>query len=267
MIRKMLENELAFERMLLKKLSAGRSGLSDLLLTMSSGGKFYYRKKGSTERKYIRKSNRKLLRQIAGSRFIAEKIKTLETNVLALEDVLAKFSEYDDDSIINSLPKAYSCAVSFLRSGDAPPEVIQSENPTRRNELTVVCSNGLKVRTKVEMIIAEMLIALDIEFRYEKGIDLVRKIPQEDGTFRYKPITLYPDFTIILADGTELYWEHAGLFDQESYKDWQHIKFDIYYYNGIYPPKNLIITMDGPDKPISSLEIRSIVEALILPRI
>ncbi len=267
MIRQIIENELEFEKMLLQKLDIDHGELTELLLTMSSQGKFYYRIRGRSERRYIRKSNRKLLRDILASRFAREKVKILKSNIEALEQLLAKVRDYDGDSIIGALPSVYSRAIDSLQERNAMPGVIQSENPKNRLELIVTCSNGLRVRTKVEMIIAEILIALGIEFRYEKALELVERIPIGNGTYRYRTKVVYPDFTITLADGTEIYWEHAGLFDKDSYRADQHNKFDIYYDNGIYPPKNLIITMDGPGKPISSLEIRSIVEALIMPRV
>ena len=267
MIKQLLTDELNFEKRILDKLSKGRQGLSDLLLEISAEGKFYCRVPGTGTKKYIRKSNRKLIKQIAGSRFIKEKIRILENNVRCMEELLDQIRDYDDNSVIDALPATYAKAIAFLREHNDAPGIQQSENPKNRHELTVACSNGLMVRTKGEMIIAEILITLGIEFRYEKRLDLVEKITLADGSYRYKPKTVYPDFTIVLADGTELYWEHAGLFDTDNYRDSQHRKFNIYYDNGIYPPRNLIITMDGPGKSISSLEIRKIVEAMILPRL
>ena len=37
------------------------------------------------------------------------------------------------------------------------------------------------------------------------------------------------------------------------------------YDNGIYPPKNLIITMDDGDKPLDIMAIRRIIQNMILP--
>lgn len=266
MIRKILQEELEFEKRIFEKLSGDKQGVEDLLLELSKNDKYYYRHRGSSQRKYIRRSNRKLLRHIAGSRFIKEKISLLSVNIACLEDALRKIRDYDDESVIGLLPATYAKAVMYIRETDESAGVSQSENPLKRDELTVVCSNGLRVRTKGEMIIAEILIALDIEFRYEKALTLIDRKQLEDGTFRNKIVTVYPDFTIVLGDGSEMYWEHGGLFDEGTYRKKQHEKFDLYYDNGIYPPKNLIITMDGPGKAINAQEIRRIVEAVILPR-
>ncbi len=266
MLKQIITNELAHEREILQKLKSSKSKLTNLVLNMSSEGKFYYYVPGNKHRKYIRRSNRKLLRQITGSRFLKEKINILESNIAAIEKILDKLNDYSDDAIISSLPVTYSRAINYLRETDPAKGVIQSENPKNRDELNVICSNCLRVRTKGELIIAEVLIELGVDFRYEKALELVEKIPQPDGSFRYNTITVYPDFTIFFPDGSVLYWEHAGLYDKESYRKKQHKKFDNYYDNGIYPPKNLIITMDSQDKPIDNIAIRNIVEAMILPR-
>ena len=266
MIKDILNEELDFEKRILEKLLSDKASAEDLLLELSGNNKFYYRKKGSKTRKYIRRSNRTTLRHVAGNRFIKAKIKALAENIAILETALESAKDYDDDSILELLPKGYVRAIEYLNETEKDTGVIQSENPKRRQDLTVICSNGLRVRTKGEMIIAEILITLGIAFRYEKALTLVQRIPNGDGTFRYKTKTIYPDFTIFLDDGTELYWEHAGLFDEEPYRSDQHERFDLYYDNGIFPPKNLIITMDGPGKSINAQDIRRIVEAIILPR-
>ncbi|HPD60873.1 MAG TPA: hypothetical protein PKV48_03825 [Thermodesulfobacteriota bacterium] len=65
------------------------------------------------------------------------------------------------------------------------------------------------VRSKSEVIIANILFDRNIPFRYE--------IPlfAPDGTF------YIPDFTITW-NGEQWYWEHLGLLDREDYKHhWQ----------------------------------------------
>lgn len=266
MLIQIIEDELNYEKMLLSNLTSKNVNLSDLILIISSGNKFYYAAPGSAKRTYIRRSNRKLLKHIAGSRFIKEKIAALKQDVAALESILSRLKDYSDDAIISRLPATYSRAISYLRESGPTDGVIQSENPKDRKALVLTCSNGLKVRTKGELIIAEILIELGIPFRYEKALPLVEKIYQEDGSFKVRATTLYPDFTIFLNDGSELYWEHAGYYDDLPYRATQKRKFDVYYDNDIYPPKNLIITMDGNGKPIDAPAIRKIAKEFILPR-
>ena len=65
---------------------------------------------------------------------------------------------------------------------------------------------GIMVRSKSEVIIANML--------YERGIPFKYEVPlyAPDGTF------YIPDFTITW-NGKEWYWEHLGMLDQEEYRN------------------------------------------------
>lgn len=64
-------------------------------------------------------------------------------------------------------------------------------------------SKGLKVRTKSELLIAEMLYRYHIAFRYEQILYANHR--------RYAP-----DFTILRADGRIMYWEHFGMTNNQS---------------------------------------------------
>lgn len=99
---------------------------------------------------------------------------------------------------------------------------------------------GDRVRSKSEVIIANLLAENDITYEYEK------KLEYENGKW------IEPDFTIILPEGRELYWEHLGMLGVESYdKRWLE-KQEIYdnYYNG-----KLIVTYEGATITDSALDI------------
>ena len=55
------------------------------------------------------------------------------------------------------------------------------------------------------------------------------------------------------------------MFDKPAYREQQFKKFKLYYDNGIYMPKNLIVTMEDPNKPLDIQAIRRIIESQILP--
>ncbi len=229
-------------------------------------GQFFKTFKGSNLRKYISKTKTDELRHIAFGRYSKEKVRILRINVKAIEDFLKKYKKFDHETLVSSLPISYRKAISLVSLSAPAPELIQSENPKHREQLTVEVSNGLMVRSKSEMGIAEILLYYGQHFQYEKALVLTKLHANNDGTAWSENVTVYPDFTIFLPDGNVLYWEHCGLFDKEPYHSNNHDKFDLYYENNIFPPKNLIITMDGPGKPFSNIEIRRIVKGLILSR-
>jgi len=84
-------------------------------------------------------------------------------------------------------------------------------------------SKGDKVRSKSEVIIANLLFEHRIKYEYE--LPLV----YESGE---KPIE--PDFTIFLESGDKIYWEHLGMLGSETYDEIWLFKMKIYekYYPG-----------------------------------
>lgn len=99
---------------------------------------------------------------------------------------------------------------------------------------------GDKVRSKSEVIIANLLADNNIAYEYEK------KLEYENGRW------IEPDFTIIKEDGTELYWEHLGMLGVESYDNRWLEKQEIYEK---YFSDNLIITYEGANITNNTLEV------------
>lgn len=101
-------------------------------------------------------------------------------------------------------------------------------------------TKGDLVRSKSEVIIANLLHQNDIKYEYEK------KLEYDSGKW------IEPDFTIIFPDGKDLYWEHLGMLGIESYdKRWLEKK-DIYenHFNGC-----LVVTYEGATITDSTVEI------------
>jgi hypothetical protein len=83
--------------------------------------------------------------------------------------------------------------------------------------------NGELVRSKSEVIVADTLYALGVEYGYEVELAMT------DGTRRL------PDFTIRPRDEKPVYWEHLGMLDRPGYAaDWK-AKKQWYADHGIRP--------------------------------
>ena len=266
MLKRMIEDELRYEEMELENIKTGLKDVKELVLTYSKG-QFHYRKKSETKYRYIKKSERDLLKKISGIRYMIEKFKILESNIRVLKILLGRLSDYDEEAVYNKMPKAHRKAADYLRETAPSEEVIQSENPKHRKDLTKTALDGLKLRSKNELDVYHVLKGYDLNVRYEKALVLKERAVMPNGEVKENEVTVYPDFTIILPDGFKIYWEVCGLYDKPSYRNTQFNKFNLYYDNGIYPPYNLIVTMESDDKPINMVLIRRIIEAEILPRI
>jgi hypothetical protein len=118
---------------------------------------------------------------------------------------------------------------------------------------------GIAVRSKSEVIIADLLFAKGIDFQYE------RPLVAADGSWRSPDFTIEDDTT-----GTVVYWEHLGMLQRPSYRRKWEQKLAWYRANGVLPHHEgggpagvLVTTEDGADGSISSADIEALVDELL----
>lgn len=98
---------------------------------------------------------------------------------------------------------------------------------------------GDRVRSKSEVIIANLLYKHGIDYKYEEKLYY--------STSKW----IEPDFTIILKDKSKIYWEHLGMIGVESYdKHWKE-KLDIYRK---YFPNQYVFTYENTEISNSVLD-------------
>ena len=112
--------------------------------------------------------------------------------------------------------------------------------------------NGETVRSKSEVIIANALKSHNVPYRYE--FPLVIETADDDHR------EFHPDFYCLnLRTRQEFAWEHFGMMDDADYTENAVQKRALYSANGYFPGKNLIITMESQNTPLSSLQINRII--------
>ena len=208
------------------------------------GRKYYY----LNNDKYLGAKDSNLIRDLKTRAYLEKAIKIMTTNVKSQEKLLSKYKPYDFASINDSLSPAYQSDYK-IAAKDPTNEFSFGSAPIHRT------SFGLYTRSRAEAFIAEMLHTEGIKFTYEEPLDLITR----DGNF----ITLHPDFTIHLSPYEKKYWEHAGLFNEEEYRNNFFSKLDSYFYNDITIPTNLIITIDSKDGAFDGLGIQNIIKSLL----
>ena len=119
------------------------------------------------------------------------------------------------------------------------PEVLLYENKWRQDGAKLATLSEYRVRSKSEVIIANMLSEQDIKFEYEKPLYA------PDGTM------FLPDFTVIFK-GEEYYWEHLGMLDRKDYA--AHWEKKEKWYNKNFPGK-LIVTREGNDLTLQAKDL------------
>ena len=106
---------------------------------------------------------------------------------------------------------------------------------------------GERVRSKSEVMIADILNQENIPYKYECPLKLGDNI-------------IYPDFTILrLSDRKEIYWEHLGMMDDQTYCNNALQRIREYEKHKIYPGNALILTMETGRIPINSSVIKEMI--------
>lgn len=153
----------------------------------------------------------------------------------------------------------YSETAARITNLFTDPEPVEIDGRFLEAGLIHRTRKGIAVRSKSEVIIADLLYAKDIEFQYEQPLRVA------DGSWRS------PDFTIVDdTTGTTIYWEHLGMLQRPSYRRKWEQKLAWYQRNGVLPyadgggPKGtLVTTEDGDDGSISSADIEALVDELL----
>lgn len=151
----------------------------------------------------------------------------------------------------------YSASACRLTNLFGPPKPIEFKGAFLEERLIHNTARGELVRSKSEVIIANLLHAKEIDYEYEQELVL-------DGT----PTNKYPDFTVEDDDtGEAFYWEHLGMLGDPSYRRRWEEKKTWYRDNGIVPHEDgggdrgtLIVTQDDAKGGIDSAVIDRLIE-------
>lgn len=132
------------------------------------------------------------------------------------------------------------------------PDIVEHKQKYYEQSLIHRTLKGDLVRSKSEVIIANMLYEAGIEYEYEKELDL-----EEDGI-------RIPDFTIEDAEsGICFYWEHCGMLGDAAYnRHWQEKK-ELYKKHNIIEGDNLIVSKDSLNGGIDSAEIKRLIDTYL----
>lgn len=127
------------------------------------------------------------------------------------------------------------------------PSIVKVDDRYYAENLVYKTEKGEMVRSKSEVIIANMLYENHIPYTYEKELNV--------GGFKK-----IPDFTIEDEESGDVwYWEHCGMINDENYEKRWKAKERLYAANGIVEGKNLIVTKEYGNG-LDSTEIKKIIE-------
>jgi hypothetical protein len=159
--------------------------------------------------------------------------------------------------------EAYSEVARRVTNLFQPPKMVPVKVPGEKKErfledgLIHRSANGEAMRSKSEVIIADRLQALRVDYDYELPLTLDH-------------VTRYPDFTINDQEsGRVFYWEHCGMVGNNEYDERWERKQKWYRDGGVLPVEEgggpngaLIVTKETPG--ISSPDVESLIRKFIL---
>ena len=132
---------------------------------------------------------------------------------------------------------------SVIRSVDK--EAPYAEHLIHRTE------EGHLVRSKSELVIANILSGLEIPYSYE--------CPYEGSD---APGRMHPDFSFETAGGDLIIWEHLGMLSQPDYRRGWEWKKEWYEKNGFVEGKTLFTSVEDDGKGLDSSELRNIAKTI-----
>lgn len=211
--------------------------------------------------RYLPKSKRDLAEKLACRKYLATKLKEVESELSAINNYLFL---HDQTCFKADLMLQADCGYAELLAPHFAPAIpnieqwekeIYERNNSHPENLVHPTNLGFSVRSKSEAMIATALHINEIPFRYECALDL-------NGT------TLYPDFTILHPlSGQILYWEHFGLIDNKDYQKAYHSKMHHYISNQIYPSIHLITTYETNEMPLTFEKLDQILSSYSLKKL
>ncbi|MBR5228627.1 MAG: hypothetical protein IKV96_02180 [Firmicutes bacterium] len=210
---------------------------------------YHITQRGDKSGKYITKDNIAFARQLAQKDYDQKALKIVERKMKCIDDFLSIWQkEYLVDIYENLHEEKRKMITPVIETDEMFVErweSIEYEGKAFREDAPeLYTSRGERVRSKSEIIIADLLAKANIPYKYECPLEL-------NGLG-----IVYPDFTVLdVSRRRELYWEHLGMMDDPDYVGKALKKIEYYKRNGIFPGDKLIITQETRGFPIDQRSI------------
>lgn len=127
-----------------------------------------------------------------------------------------------------------------------------SDKNTIHSDITYSTKNGELVRSKSELLLANLLFDNKVPYVYEKRLLL------NDGK------AVYPDFILLnLRTRKTIVYEHFGMMDDEGYRTRAFQKIAMYIRNGYIPGVNFFYTFESSSVPLDLDITKTLLDALL----
>ena len=219
----------------------------------------YYHRISESDRlgTYLPKSRRETAIRLAQKSYDQITLAAIQKEITAIDLYLRALPEIIPENVFYSLSESRKELVTSVFETDEMYLEHWEKKEYEGKEFSpdmpeLYTDRGERVRSKSEVIIANVLNRYKIPYRYECPL-LLRGLG-----------TIYPDFTILnIKRRKEIYWEHQGMMDDPEYANKAISKETYYIKNGIFPGERLIITSETRSHPLNVREIELRIEHML----
>lgn len=236
-----------------------RDDLEGHLLVSGTGKRsFFYHFLDTKEarRRYIPKKEMDYIKALAANDYAARVLRLARRELRALERYIGVLGKGTAEGVYSRMSPARRRLIKPLMVSDevlaewwAQEHFVQSAHMPEKKIYPT--KKGDMVRSKSEVLFADMYLDMGLPYRYEQVLEL------RNGT------SAAPDFTMWdRKNRREIYHEHLGLMDDPEYRLRALRKIDDYRRSGIYVGKNLILTFEGDGAVLNMREMRKMMEEI-----
>ncbi len=204
--------------------------------------------------RYINEKERPLAQTLAQKDYDKKVLRSIEKEINAIEKFFAACPTVKAEQVYERMHKERQKLVNPIQETEEEfvrrwEKVVYQGKDFCEDMPEFYTMKGEKVRSKSEVIIADMLNREGIPYRYECPVNL-----KGYGM-------VYPDFTVLnVKCRREIHWEHLGMMDDPAYVERALQKIATYEKNGIYPGNGLILTYESKNMPINQKQILRIIK-------
>ena len=192
---------------------------------------------------------------LALKRYYKKIIPVLKQRIAILKKFESEYKNYLDEAL-NALPSGIADLCSplcVLPNGRVClwDNYRPQSNPHHPEKCIYEAKSGDMVRSKSELMIANLLYDAGILFRYEAALTINGR-------------TIYPDFTILSPlDGTLIFWDHFGMMDDPEYCNSFINRKRIYNAAGFLEGFSLIFTFESALEPLTPKDVKLQIDRLL----
>ena len=218
---------------------------------LTKKGSTYYQTVGRKEKGITR--NPEIIKQLCRKRYLIARKEQLNKNIALLPDGINDFDNRTAKELIACFPTAYQ---GFPISHFYHPAIEKwvtanySKHPYPPGADKPLTKNGVRVRSKSELLIATQLEEREIPYLYETKITLMNKVE-------------YPDFIVKNPfTNKTIIWEHFGATNLDGYESKMNDKMNLYLSNGYVANDTFVYTFEFQAQDAG--RIQEIIENVIL---